>query len=439
MCGIVGVIGDIGLDEEYAFKDMLQFDVVRGKDSTGIICVGQDGTVATAKEAWLPQDFLQTRDVLNIFSNTHIGGLIGHNRQATVGNVSKATAHPFDFANIAGVHNGTTDKWRFDRGNSFEVDSEALYAHANDKGIEDAWGCVSRAASLAMFDKLDGQFKLIRNSERPMFYTFSEDRATMFFASEPWMISAACSRGKRDIKLDEKFGIKATELNKLYSIPLGTDFKEGLAPVAVKPFQHPARTDFKNINRRTGKKNTTATSHDNLQAGEKVDFKVVGKATYSGGTLFRIESTSTKNKLSGRCFVGCLDTSLIEDLEEDGAVFEGVIAGVHNGTNPSFSVSAQTVVELFFDEDEELEDAIFVGSDANTLITRSMFNRAESIKNDCAGCGNPLSFDSLDFVVIEDHLKKRGCLCKDCADSPSISDYVTQGLNLLDVHPVISC
>src|SRR5690348_5835448 len=106
MCGIVLVAGKISKNEEGAFKTLLELDTIRGPHSTGVLSVTHDKIVTVAKSVGTPWDLYDTSSFRSLFSKSHTL-LLGHNRYATVGAITKGNAHPFEHDNVVGVHNGT--------------------------------------------------------------------------------------------------------------------------------------------------------------------------------------------------------------------------------------------------------------------------------------------------------------------------------------------
>jgi len=196
MCGLVGVAGVVSIDAERAFKNMLIFDSVRGTDSTGIASVHNNGDVSIAKELGDPFNLMYTKDfgdAMKFFSRV----IIGHNRAATFGGVSRETAHPFEFDTLIGVHNGTLkSKYKLLDQTRFKVDSENLYHHMEQKGIADLMDNMDGAWALVWWNKVAESLNFLRNKERPLWLARTVDSRTLFWASEPWMISAACARNK---------------------------------------------------------------------------------------------------------------------------------------------------------------------------------------------------------------------------------------------------
>ena len=174
---------------------MLIADALRGEDSTGMICVGDDGEFSIIKDKGNPYDFYYAGAFNNpAFNDTIKNGqaLIGHNRKATVGKVTAETAHPFVVdGKYAMVHNGTLTNHK-ELGNT-DVDSEALaqvlYAAHKEGGqeaLETALGKVRGAYATVSYNQDDNCIRIIRNAERPM--CLAETPTAWYFASESTML-----------------------------------------------------------------------------------------------------------------------------------------------------------------------------------------------------------------------------------------------------------
>lgn len=428
MCGIVGCAGFIGTKEEKMFKQMLQLDVLRGKDSTGVAAVDTKGEVHVAKEAWLPQDFLESRGCKEIFKK-NLKVLIGHNRAATVGAVNKAGAHPFEFDNIVGVHNGTTSKYLFKGHDKFAVDSEALYWHANNRGIADAWLNVSGAASLAFFDKQANKLALLRNKERPMEVVFSKDKKTMFFASEAWMLAVAAARSNVEIGK-----IEPTAVNHLYT------FDPMKLPNEIHKFKTRAMEAYKapssNVTqiRGTGL-NTTANSLHQLYCGQLVHFEFVRKEVIGQTHIAYVQSTSTPVALQGRVYLNPGDAKNDEWLAST-SEFQGKISSVSFGGYVSgFTLDRTTIEELEDNPFGCLEEGIIFEGAASKVFTKEDFEKQKGVDNCCAWCSNPVDFDLLNFKGAGRANGMQQVVCDDCLNSINAEDiegYVT----LQDVYDI---
>ena len=136
MCGLVGCAGSIVPKHETAFKQLLAVDALRGEHSTGVLSVKKASfEPSIVKTVGDPYQLFDLNSFKDLMRASHLV-LLGHNRQATTGKITRANAHPFDTGKLIGAHNGTllnkhtlSDHWKFD------VDSENLYHHMQEKGF----------------------------------------------------------------------------------------------------------------------------------------------------------------------------------------------------------------------------------------------------------------------------------------------------------------
>ena len=196
MCGIVGMAGDLTIQHRQIFKDMLTVCQLRGRDGTGAIRVTQAGESKWVKRVGPPEYLLDSREFdRSIDNDAKI--LIGHCRSKTFGEVNTKNAHPFEHGSIVGVHNGTLKgHYSWERNRDFDVDSDLLYWHISEYGVENVIPKlnVGGAWALVYHDSSDDTLNFIRNKERPLWFTYSKDMKVLFWASEPWMFGAVHRR-----------------------------------------------------------------------------------------------------------------------------------------------------------------------------------------------------------------------------------------------------
>jgi hypothetical protein len=204
--------GDLNVQHEKVLRTMLVLDSLRGEDSTGVATIGKfiGADVRIAKQVGDPFQLFDHKSYDAAFKSTS-RVMIGHNRYATVGGVSRQTAHPFENDLLVGAHNGTLkNKWVLDKHQNFKVDSENLYHHISKFGLADALRIIDGAWALTWWDKEEETLNLLRNKERPLFWCVSrdakdqEDGKVFFWASEAWMLNVALNRhgiNHSDIKL----------------------------------------------------------------------------------------------------------------------------------------------------------------------------------------------------------------------------------------------
>lgn len=222
MCGIVGVAGNLFEKDVKTFRDLLYMDTLRGDHSTGVLSISNTLKGYDVLKRPGPAMYLMESKGFDRVVNSSARVLLGHNRYGTMGKATVANAHPFDFDNVCGVHNGTLPhnvKSKLEDHHHFDTDSEAFYNNVNEHGIEASITLLTQGAyCFVWWDKDTDELCMIRNDERPMWYTFSLDRTVMYWASEVGMLAAALTRN--DVKT-EKFNFLDVHKLHRWKIPLG--------------------------------------------------------------------------------------------------------------------------------------------------------------------------------------------------------------------------
>lgn len=247
MCGIAGVYStNLTSVEREIFEQTLMLNVWRGKDSTGVIKIGdpdKSPMVKTIKSMAASPGFICSKTGNNfiwdsdkeIASRPKAYGLIGHTRHATKGDVNLQNAHPFRFPNVVGIHNGTISL-SFEGSKEYGTDSEALYSLIDKYGIEEALNKVSSADpayALVYVDLKEKTLNFIKNSRRPLDFTYLYNRSTLVWSSQSEMIDFVLERRpgvlrnegweKGKTGADGYFTLKD---NQLMTIPIGAPASE---------------------------------------------------------------------------------------------------------------------------------------------------------------------------------------------------------------------
>lgn len=339
MCGHVGVAGNVSAKEERIFRTLLRLDTLRGEDSTGIAALNSAGKFTVVKDAANAYDFLKGKDSKEAFTGW-VKILMGHNRAATKGAVVKDNAHPFEFGNIIGAHNGTLNSWHnLLDGDKFKVDSQAVFYHMSEEDPDDLWSKLNGAAALVWMNKAEKSINFLRNSQRDLCYTTTVDGKTFLWASEAWMLHVACAREGLEIEKPVMF-----RENVHYTLfPCGTNLDMKVRELA--PYKPPVVTYSR------GNLSQSSTflpvAADKVGKGDAVKFKidiVRDYQTSSGGrcNVFGITEAGLPIRIFG---VDPLQYEwLINIMSTEDVVFEGLIS---NKTLYVIEVDITTVFPMY--------------------------------------------------------------------------------------------
>lgn len=248
MCGICGVAGLIFNPQQNVFENLLVFNGLRGPHSTGTFFVNgsseQSRSYGLSKTGGTAWDLFSNPDYARNVARFSRRVLMGHCRFATVGLTGKRNAHPFEFENIAGAHNGTIDlaerKELPGYGHAFKTDSEALLSGINSCEPGEVAGIVGGLRgswALAWYDKRTNEILFLRNKERLLFYTLSKGGGEVFWSSERNMLATALYRN--NVEFQE---IQLVPEDTLISFSVPVEYKDKVTLVReVKVVGAPAR------------------------------------------------------------------------------------------------------------------------------------------------------------------------------------------------------
>lgn len=380
---------------------MLQVDVIRGKDSTGVAIIKKKG-YEVVKKVGVPQELLDSRKYQEKMKGAN-SILIGHNRWATVGKTNSANAHPFDVGSIVGVHNGTLEnKYEVDPKTEYDTDSEALYAHIQKHGIVPTISKLRGAWALVWWDEEVGSLNFLRNKERPMFLAYNKDHTTLYWASEAWML----------------YGIAAREgipLDKVWELPVDVHITFDIPTVGTDPVTELSRMDVKGA----------------------LPF-IKAATTTVGGTTGGVIYKPNYHSLLNREFDAQAGLTICEGnsvyirylvkghlCEEFRVYFPSLaVANEHAGKATKivgkYIISQNNVHKylrcdvVYKDVDEEVEEILF---DIPTKpISRDVF---ETQYKECAWCSEKMEYEDDWFIS-----SAGVCVCGDCRKVPEVKEYL---------------
>lgn len=448
MCGLVGVAGSINGKEEGIFKRLLEIDTIRGPHSTGILGVDARGFTSVVKKVGTPWDLYEYKQFDEIFRK-RLTVLMGHNRWATKGKISSMNAHPFEHDHIIGAHNGTLrNQSLLINHQKFEVDSDNIFHSISQVGVDDTIKNLSGAFALTWYDSEQETMNFVRNTERPLNICMSEDRKTIFWASEAWMLEVTLKLGgvKHHPIFEPASGV-------LFSYPIQMNYnpQELEAPKVREVELHKyivAKTNSTSTTGSGGKTVTQGNVFDKANKEEVANTKKTGTVTATDLIMQdRVEFfVSSESKTpTGQRYIQCYptqddcdielrvycedDKNMWEWLMDGRCYFEGKVrrfSSVEGSPHLNYCVLdlrtiAETTTPIASDvpEDDEEVAVIYGGK----VVNEEEFDLAV-----CGGCSN---CKQIAFIEDSDEivwLDKFNFICQDCKDLPVVKEFIKTSL-----------
>lgn len=427
MCGLVGVAGYISAKEESIFKMLLEIDTIRGPHSTGILAVDARGETKIVKKVGTPWDLYQYKQADDIFKAS-LCVLLGHNRWATKGKITSRNAHPFEQGHIIGAHNGTlTSQNLLMDHKDFEVDSENIFYSMSQVGVDETIKKTCGAFALTWYDSEQETMNFVRNSERPLFLAESEDKRTVFWASERWMLEVTLS--KAGIKYREPF---QPEPGQLFTYPIELAFvPKAFKDVYVRPLElhkwpvYQGNSYYYDNSKRSG--NTVVPFEkakeaegpkkirpENLIALEKLEFYVAGLQKSSVTNQEYVSCLPALKDCDIELRLYTTDTKTIEWMVNSCNTFSGKVRGFSTVGGDTYCVLDPRTIQEIEQEDPEFA-VVFDGH----VVSEDEFDVL--VAGGCGCCKTIPMIDESEEIV---WINEDNFICGDCKDLPIVEEFV---------------
>lgn len=382
MCGLVGVAGKLVMKDEELMKRLFCYDYWRGRDSTGLAAIRATGERHIAKIASHPIDLFDMGKFKTALNGNTSQAFIGHNRAATKGKVNTINAHPFEHGHIVGAHNGTlTLKSHRELEDildeQFEVDSEAIIKAIAELGVRDAISLCQGAWALSYYNAEEHSLNFIRNGERPLWFAYSESFDKLFWASEYWMIDAACDN--MNVKLAVHENKETGKKSSFFSFGENFHYKFDLKKLKEGSESRPKPVIAE-------------------MRGKEEPKTVCG---FNGDDPFIRDSQSSSNTGCGghnrqtMTSTACLGKTNTRN---------NVVKIKDAPTDPR-------IIDLFGDKDKPWAD----------FITEEQFNKMVGSHKSCTFCSEPVAFDDVGVTI---YMRDNIVLCNECSPQSSTQNRV---------------
>lgn len=430
LCGLVGCAGNISVNMEKVFRRLLELDTTRGPHSTGVLSVKGTGDCVVAKSLGTPWDLAENKNYSTCFTGV-IKVLLGHNRWATKGKISKQNAHPFEFATLVGAHNGTLRSVaNLDDYKDFDVDSENLYHDMNNNGVYDTIPKLNGAFALTWYDKVDNTINLIRNSERELYFTYTEDMRTLLWASEDWMLMVAAHQA--DVKIRKPQLLPAGVLH-TFDVPRQWDATiNNVHTRKLELFSYTKpTTTFPQDNKRvvelrpkiTEEKSSVTLADVMKWVDKEIVFEVSSKEknTYNQPYIKCFLKESATKKIEVRIYAPEAG-ELWEKLMGSSNLFRAFVKNYSmDVTSKYLIVDIRTILEIVpSDLVEDVPEPTYTVYEGEEVDLKEYERRT---CKGCAWCASPVDETDSDEIV---WFAKDDFLCASCAEQPEVKQYLSK-------------
>lgn len=191
MCGLFGGYSSWLSELEKQNVTLLGgLSFTRGLDGTGMAHVERNNkkySYHSSKALLNPVSFFNHTNTQMVLKKTNLCILMGHARQATLGEKTIHNTQPICTKDLIVCHNGTV--LRFKGKDEEDSDSRNLSVYLDEHGIEETINEIGQgSAALTWLDKKKNTLNFFRNINRPLWILSLKSGATIYWASEKWML-----------------------------------------------------------------------------------------------------------------------------------------------------------------------------------------------------------------------------------------------------------
>lgn len=438
MCGLVGLYGkSLSIAAEKMFKYALYFDQLRGEDSTGVMIaskdfIGDGVTTEVVKSLGTPSElykkFGKFQGKTSLTNKANIFCLLGHNRYATQGGISEETAHPFDFGEVVGAHNGTVLKYTLEKlheAKNYEVDSQRIYSHLGQGNpITDVWEVADGAMALTWFNKTDYKLRIIRNKDRPLYIAYSKDQKMFAWASESWMLSVSADLAK--VEIEEPFMLKE---NLLVEVFFNEEGRIVTTEVEVPPFVRKTygySGSFKGYNWDDDDNWMTPKGNNNVTPLKKqpLEFQITELHDLKHGWRCFGKTLPGGTEVTITIPAGVRGTNIVNNIRQRGVNRGHYVASnysnIMSGGKPSFFVD---YTQCVFMKRKPRKITVVGGVPGFGAARLSQEQWGRAVQCGCLHCNEIPEFkdaNNIKWVSVDDFI------CAECVSLPWMEDLITQ-------------
>ena len=268
MCGLYGVHSRrMGAVHTKIFKHLAFLSLKRGLDAAGMVVVKRQKYkgkqrlyVEWARRAANAAIFYNSSDAKDLMASSNKVVMMGHNRDATSGELSVEAAHPHEHKDIIGLHNGTIFDAAYNPSGQFVSDSDRFIHGIAHRGLVPTTQAMSNGHfALTYLDSSDSCIYMVRNFRRPLFLMWTKDKNTLTWASEITFLEEVADRGQ--FKWDEPSMLPASTL---FSLNLLTNETKEVKVDLEKPLRTGSGTPLGRSFRAGARNGGVAGSYEHL-------------------------------------------------------------------------------------------------------------------------------------------------------------------------------